>query len=92
MLQVLGSLTSPESPVGAAAKTEEGPGHGHWQRRRRLDGALNRVPPDFYSDVWHILEKVKKSEMIACMFVMANTVDIYSDFEIPTASHSRIFV
>ena len=33
-------------------------GHGHWQRRRRLDGALNRVPPDFYSDVWHILERV----------------------------------
>ena len=31
---------------------------GHWIRRRRLDGALNRVPPDFYPNVWHILEKV----------------------------------
>ena len=31
---------------------------GHWQRRRRLDGALNRVPADFYSNVWHILERV----------------------------------
>lgn len=32
---------------------------GHWIRRRRLDGALNRVPPDFYPKVWHILERVR---------------------------------
>lgn len=38
-------------------------GHGHWQRRRRLDGALNRVPPDFYSDVWHILERVSANRL-----------------------------
>ncbi|CAG9827331.1 unnamed protein product [Diabrotica balteata] len=30
---------------------------GQWLRRRRLDGALNRVPRDFYSRVWSILEK-----------------------------------
>lgn len=32
---------------------------GHWIRRRRLDGALNRVPPDLYSQVWHVLERVR---------------------------------
>ena len=32
---------------------------GHWIRRRRLDGALNRVPPDFYPNVWHVLERVR---------------------------------
>uniref|UniRef100_A0A5S6QS11 Phosphorylase b kinase regulatory subunit n=1 Tax=Trichuris muris TaxID=70415 RepID=A0A5S6QS11_TRIMR len=26
-----------------------------WLRRRRIDGALNRVPPDFYSRIWHLL-------------------------------------
>lgn len=31
---------------------------GQWLRRRRLDGALNRVPRDFYSRVWTVLEKV----------------------------------
>lgn len=31
---------------------------GQWRRRRRLDGALNRLPPDFYILVWHILERV----------------------------------
>lgn len=31
---------------------------GQWLRRRRLDGALNRVPRDFYSRVWLVLEKV----------------------------------
>jgi probable phosphorylase b kinase regulatory subunit alpha len=31
---------------------------GQWLRRRRLDGALNRVPKNFYPKVWSILEKV----------------------------------
>ncbi|XP_030430244.1 phosphorylase b kinase regulatory subunit alpha, skeletal muscle isoform isoform X3 [Gopherus evgoodei] len=31
--------------------------HGQWQRRRRLDGALNRVPVGFYQKVWKILQK-----------------------------------
>ena len=38
---------------------DESANHGHWLRRRRLDGALNRVPPEFYSNVWHTLEKVR---------------------------------
>jgi hypothetical protein len=33
---------------------------GQWLRRRRLDGALNRVPRDFYSRVWGVLEKVSR--------------------------------
>ena len=32
--------------------------HGQWIRRRRLDGALNRVPVRFYGQVWQTLEKV----------------------------------
>ena len=31
---------------------------GQWLRRRRLDGALNRVPEDFYTRVWKVLSKV----------------------------------
>ncbi|XP_020901994.1 phosphorylase b kinase regulatory subunit alpha, liver isoform [Exaiptasia diaphana] len=30
---------------------------GNWVRRRCLDGALNRVPEDFYRNVWKVLEK-----------------------------------
>ncbi|XP_003944501.1 phosphorylase b kinase regulatory subunit alpha, skeletal muscle isoform isoform X4 [Saimiri boliviensis] len=30
---------------------------GQWQRRRRLDGALNRVPIGFYQKVWKVLQK-----------------------------------
>ena len=33
---------------------------GQWLRRRRLDGALNRVPRDFYSRVWTVLERVSQ--------------------------------
>ena len=31
---------------------------GQWMRRRCLDGALNRVPVDFYFKIWKILERV----------------------------------
>lgn len=30
---------------------------GQWLRRRRIDGALNRVPVKFYSRIWKLLEK-----------------------------------
>ncbi|KAJ3114831.1 Carbon-nitrogen hydrolase [Phlyctochytrium bullatum] len=33
------------------------PSNGKWLRRRKNDGALNRVPPDFYPKVWHVLNK-----------------------------------
>ena len=41
---------------------------GHWIRRRRLDGALNRVPPDFYPKVWHILERVSERSLGNAVF------------------------
>lgn len=44
---------------------EEGASLNQWRRRRRLDGALNRVPTEFYSQVWKILEKV--SEFAMCI-------------------------
>ncbi|KAG7264864.1 hypothetical protein CRUP_035436 [Coryphaenoides rupestris] len=46
------SLDIPESsPVARDTR------HGQWLRRRRLDGALNRVPVGFYKKVWKILQK-----------------------------------
>ncbi|XP_062039632.1 phosphorylase b kinase regulatory subunit alpha, skeletal muscle isoform isoform X6 [Lepus europaeus] len=55
-----------QSP-GTSMTTSGGsfPGHhtskdsrqGQWQRRRRLDGALNRVPIGFYQKVWKVLQK-----------------------------------
>ncbi|XP_026313777.1 probable phosphorylase b kinase regulatory subunit alpha isoform X5 [Hyposmocoma kahamanoa] len=39
------------APLGEADR------QGQWLRRRRLDGALNRVPRDFYPRVWAVLEK-----------------------------------
>ncbi|XP_052825241.1 probable phosphorylase b kinase regulatory subunit alpha isoform X5 [Octopus bimaculoides] len=32
---------------------------GQWLRRRRLDGALNRVPVGFYEKLWKILQRVE---------------------------------
>uniref|UniRef100_A0A3Q3KZG3 Phosphorylase b kinase regulatory subunit n=1 Tax=Labrus bergylta TaxID=56723 RepID=A0A3Q3KZG3_9LABR len=49
------SLDIPEC-IPAAKDTR----HGQWLRRRRLDGALNRVPVGFYQKVWKILQKVRK--------------------------------
>ncbi|TRY54579.1 hypothetical protein DNTS_001580 [Danionella cerebrum] len=36
---------------------------GQWLRRRRLDGALNRVPVGFYQKVWKILQKMTPGEI-----------------------------
>nr|CAI5842293.1 unnamed protein product [Callosobruchus analis] len=44
--------------LGDATEEVEPDRQGQWLRRRRLDGALNRVPRDFYPRVWGILEKV----------------------------------
>lgn len=38
---------------------------GQWLRRRRLDGALNRVPRDFYSRVWTVLERVRNKHVFS---------------------------
>ncbi|XP_077843734.1 phosphorylase b kinase regulatory subunit alpha, skeletal muscle isoform isoform X10 [Macaca mulatta] len=38
---------------------------GQWQRRRRLDGALNRVPVGFYQKVWKVLQKVLKPTSVS---------------------------
>jgi hypothetical protein len=35
------------------------PCKGSWHRRRRIDGAVNRVPAQFYPKVWYVLEKFR---------------------------------
>nr|XP_015219276.1 PREDICTED: phosphorylase b kinase regulatory subunit alpha, liver isoform isoform X2 [Lepisosteus oculatus] len=56
--------SSPSSPSGTLSPTGAGAPHLHWEerqgqwlRRRRLDGAINRVPMGFYQKVWKILQK-----------------------------------
>ncbi|XP_048370464.1 phosphorylase b kinase regulatory subunit alpha, skeletal muscle isoform isoform X3 [Sphaerodactylus townsendi] len=47
--------------IPQSGKAEDRPSkdgrQGQWLRRRRLDGALNRVPVGFYQKVWKILQK-----------------------------------
>lgn len=50
-------LANPE-PEDTQANVQIDDRQGQWLRRRRLDGALNRVPRDFYSRVWTVLERV----------------------------------
>ncbi|XP_061743383.1 phosphorylase b kinase regulatory subunit alpha, liver isoform-like [Nerophis ophidion] len=58
--------SSPSTPSGMLSPVGCGPGdgqlqwearQGQWLRRRRLDGAINRVPAGFYQKVWRILLK-----------------------------------
>lgn len=57
--------SSPSTPSGILSPVGSGPGdglvwedrQGQWLRRRRLDGAINRVPMGFYQKVWKILQK-----------------------------------
>ncbi|XP_053562356.1 LOW QUALITY PROTEIN: phosphorylase b kinase regulatory subunit alpha, liver isoform [Bombina bombina] len=56
--------STPSSPTGTMSPTGSGgpfitldDHQGQWLRRRRLDGAINRVPMGFYQKVWNILQK-----------------------------------
>uniref|UniRef100_A0A8B9KJ76 Phosphorylase b kinase regulatory subunit n=1 Tax=Astyanax mexicanus TaxID=7994 RepID=A0A8B9KJ76_ASTMX len=56
--------SSPSTPSGILSPTGTGDSRlqweerqGQWLRRRRLDGAINRVPMGFYQKVWKILQK-----------------------------------
>lgn len=53
-------LADPEASVDDTTIAQIDDRQGQWLRRRRLDGALNRVPRDFYSRVWTVLERVSK--------------------------------
>uniref|UniRef100_A0A2K5SHT7 Phosphorylase b kinase regulatory subunit n=1 Tax=Cebus imitator TaxID=2715852 RepID=A0A2K5SHT7_CEBIM len=62
-LSVLQRSSTPSSPTGTSS-SDSGGHHigwgerqGQWLRRRRLDGAINRVPVGFYQKVWKILQK-----------------------------------
>jgi len=39
---------------------------GQWLRRRCLDGALNRVPPQFYSRMWFVLKRCNGMVLPIC--------------------------
>lgn len=61
------SRVSKKSQIGIHLETDEDKSspqvdekQGQWLRRRRLDGALNRVPRDFYPRVWTVLERVSE--------------------------------
>lgn len=54
----LSGHSTPRSGPGEDRPLKDGR-QGQWQRRRRLDGALNRVPVGFYQKVWKILQKVR---------------------------------
>ncbi|XP_047187410.1 phosphorylase b kinase regulatory subunit alpha, liver isoform isoform X2 [Scophthalmus maximus] len=62
----LSRCSSPSTPSGILSPVGPGPAdgqlqweerQGQWLRRRRLDGAINRVPVGFYQKVWKILQK-----------------------------------
>lgn len=47
------------SSIDKLYETSMLPSGGRWIRRRKNDGALNRIPKNFYPKIWRILEKTK---------------------------------
>lgn len=56
---------------------QESDRQGQWLRRRRLDGALNRVPVGFYPRVWKVLKMVKHKYCEHIMFILYNLREIW---------------
>ncbi|EDL14119.1 phosphorylase kinase alpha 1, partial [Mus musculus] len=57
------AASSGSFPTVCDHQTSKDSRQGQWQRRRRLDGALNRVPIGFYQKVWKILQKMTPGEI-----------------------------
>lgn len=61
IVSIKSRFSSASNLIGVADEFEELNPHkdreGQWLRRRRLDGALNRVPKGFYPKVWALLER-----------------------------------
>uniref|UniRef100_A0A8C2CPG7 Phosphorylase b kinase regulatory subunit n=1 Tax=Cyprinus carpio TaxID=7962 RepID=A0A8C2CPG7_CYPCA len=55
------SIDALDSSISVCASRDSR--QGQWLRRRRLDGALNRVPVGFYQKVWKILQKMTPGEI-----------------------------
>uniref|UniRef100_F6US34 Phosphorylase b kinase regulatory subunit n=1 Tax=Ciona intestinalis TaxID=7719 RepID=F6US34_CIOIN len=51
------SMSALTAPAAYAQVSFAGHKRGQWVRRRRIDGALNRVPHNFYTRIWKLLEK-----------------------------------
>lgn len=57
-IDVDANVLAPADAEEAEAETTEDFQFGIWLRHRRIDGALNRVPPDFYAVRFHFIRTV----------------------------------
>ncbi|XP_058256403.1 phosphorylase b kinase regulatory subunit alpha, liver isoform isoform X3 [Hemibagrus wyckioides] len=85
--------SSPSTPSGIMSPTGTGDTRlqweerqGQWLRRRRLDGAINRVPMGFYQKVWKILQKCHGLS-IAGYVLPSSTTSEMTEGEIKFAVH-----
>ncbi|XP_027004673.2 phosphorylase b kinase regulatory subunit alpha, skeletal muscle isoform isoform X1 [Tachysurus fulvidraco] len=69
-------LPSIESFQGSLGATVQGSTQGQWLRRRRLDGALNRVPVGFYQKVWKVLQKCRGLSIEGCVLPSSTTKEM----------------
>uniref|UniRef100_A0AAR2K3F5 Phosphorylase b kinase regulatory subunit n=1 Tax=Pygocentrus nattereri TaxID=42514 RepID=A0AAR2K3F5_PYGNA len=88
-----GQNSPPSTPSGILSPTGTGDSRlqweerqGQWLRRRRLDGAINRVPMGFYQKVWKILQKCHGMS-IAGYVLPSSTTQEMTEGEIKFAVH-----
>jgi phosphorylase kinase alpha/beta subunit len=58
---------------------------GQWLRRRRLDGALNRVPIGFYRNVWRILQRCRGLQLERHVLYSHPTIEEMTEGELKFA-------
>ncbi|KAK9727373.1 hypothetical protein K7432_001905 [Basidiobolus ranarum] len=56
VVQKVYDLSTYKNASSFKTSSQHGPSNGRWLRRRKNDGAFNRVPKDFYPKVWKVLE------------------------------------
>lgn len=86
-IYVMQRCSSPSTPSGIMSPTGTGDSRlqweerqGQWLRRRRLDGAINRVPMGFYQKVWKILQKCHGLSIAGYVLPSSTTREVQEPF------------
>ncbi|MEO0540661.1 MAG: glycoside hydrolase family 15 protein [Cyanobacteria bacterium P01_A01_bin.105] len=82
-------LSQPVDWFVRAADDEPAPPEGDWWHKRQLEGSLNRVPEDFYSRIWQLLQqchgiiigdKLERRNRLVSEIILSDTTPEEADF------------
>uniref|UniRef100_A0AAR2LLP6 Phosphorylase b kinase regulatory subunit n=1 Tax=Pygocentrus nattereri TaxID=42514 RepID=A0AAR2LLP6_PYGNA len=76
LIYITSGVSSIWNQISAGVTMVRDSRQGQWLRRRRLDGALNKVPVGFYQKVWKLLQKCHGLSIEGCVLPSSTTKEM----------------